>query len=172
MDSLLENLVYFYHWEVEWQVAQDPCAVYLIESLGEKLAFLKNFTHFVTLHGVEDAQLGPLLTHIKAVAIDAARFFSRCKFMKVDELQDDMNTSILELLLKIIPVEPQVHETCVQALIASKLSRKSLGDTDGQILRDFVDSLLCNLGDILKSGTSLMISLNINCKFFTRGQDP
>ena len=108
MDSLLENLVYFYHWEVEWQVAQDPCAVYLIESLGEKLAFLKNFTHFVTLHGVEDAQLGPLLTHIKAMAINVARLSYRCKFMKKCELKDETHKSISERLRKIIPVEPQL----------------------------------------------------------------
>ena len=103
------------------------------------------------------------------MAIDAARVFSRRKFMKVDELQDDMNTSILELLLKIIRVEPHVHKTYVQALIASKLSRQSLGDTDKQILRDFVDSLACNLGETLKSGTFLIISLKINCKWFTSG---
>nr|XP_027062113.1 putative late blight resistance protein homolog R1A-3 [Coffea arabica] len=147
MDSLLESLEDFH----EWGFADG-----LIKALEEKLEFLKNYIRFVTLHDVEDTQLGPLLTHVKAVAIKAARLSYQCKFVKKSELQDETDKSILELLLKIIPVEPQVHETCVQALIASKLSRKSLGDTDEQILRDFVDSLLCNLADILKSGLAIL----------------
>ncbi|XP_027172933.1 putative late blight resistance protein homolog R1A-3 [Coffea eugenioides] len=129
----------------------------LIKALEEKLAFLKNFIRFVTLHGVENTELRPLLVHTEAVAVNAAHLSYKCQFKKGFGPPKDVKESISELLQKIIPVEPQVLGTCIQALSASKLSRQSYGDTDEHILRDFHHSLLCNLWDKLKRGTCSVI---------------
>ncbi|XP_027062228.1 putative late blight resistance protein homolog R1A-3 [Coffea arabica] len=150
MDSLLRNLVNYW----SWLPAHEE---HLIEALEEKLSFMKNFIRFVTLHGAENIELGPLLVHIEAVAINAARLSYKFQFKKGFGSPKDIKESISELPQKIIPVEPQVLETCIQALIASKLSRQSYGDTDERILRDFYHSLLCNLWEKLKHGTCPVI---------------
>ncbi|XP_027154893.1 putative late blight resistance protein homolog R1A-3, partial [Coffea eugenioides] len=151
MDSLLENLVNYWSWF--WPALEED----LIKALEEKLAFMKNFIRFVTLHGAENTELGPLLAHIEAVAINAARLSYKCQFKKGLGLPMDIEESISELLQKIVPVEPQVLETCIQALTASKLSRQSYGDTDEHLLRDFFNSLLRNLWETLIYGTCPVI---------------
>nr|XP_027062486.1 putative late blight resistance protein homolog R1A-3 isoform X2 [Coffea arabica] len=149
MDSLLENLVNYWSW------SRPAHEVGLIKALEEKLAFMQNLIRFVKLYGVENTELGPLLVHTEAVAINAARLSYKCQFKK--GLPEDVVESISELPQKIIPVEPQVLETCIQALAASKLSRQSHGDTDEHLLRDFFHSLLCNLWEKLKHGTCPVI---------------
>ncbi|XP_027060841.1 putative late blight resistance protein homolog R1A-3 [Coffea arabica] len=151
MDSLLENLVNYL------PRSRLPHQVGLIKALEEKLAFMKNFIRFLTLHGVENTELGPLLVHTEAVAINAAGLSYKFQFKKGFGSPKDIKESISELPQKIIPVEPQVLETCIKALIASKLSRQSYGDTDERILRDFYHSLLCNLWEKLKHGTCPVI---------------
>ncbi|XP_027063926.2 putative late blight resistance protein homolog R1A-3 [Coffea arabica] len=151
MDSLLENLVNYWSWI--WPAHE----VGLIKALEEKLAFMKNLIRFVTLYGVENTELGPLLVHTEAVAINAARLSYKCQFKKGFGPPKDVQESISELLQKIIPVELQVLETCIKALTASKLSRQSYGDTDEHLLRDFFHSLLCNLWEKLKHGTCPVI---------------
>ncbi|XP_027172078.1 putative late blight resistance protein homolog R1B-12 [Coffea eugenioides] len=151
MDSLLENLVNF---RPKSRLAHQ---VRLIKALEEKLAFMKNFIRFLTLHDVENTELGPLLVHTEAVAINAAGLSYKFQFKKGFGSPEDIKESISELPQKSFPVEPQVLETCMQALIASKLSRQSYGDTDEHILRDFYHSLLCNLWEILKHGTCPVI---------------
>nr|XP_027063501.1 putative late blight resistance protein homolog R1A-3 [Coffea arabica] len=149
MDPLLENLANYWSWK--WP----PHEVGLIKALEEKLAFMHNLIRFVKLYGVENTELGPLLVHTEAVAINAARLSYKCQFK--EGLPKDVVASISELPQKIIPVEPQVLETCIQALIASKLSGQSHGDTDEHLLRDFFHSLLCNLWEKLKHGTCPVI---------------
>ncbi|XP_027063942.1 putative late blight resistance protein homolog R1A-3 [Coffea arabica] len=161
MDPLLENLVNYWSWR------RPAHEVGLIKALEEKLAFMKNFIRFVTLHGAENTELGPLLAHIEAVAINAARLSYKCQFKK--GLPEDVVESISELPQKIIPVEPQVLETCIRALIASKLSGQSYGETDERILRDFYHSLLCNLWEKLKHGTCPVILCQL--QMFYEGLD-
>nr|XP_027063021.1 putative late blight resistance protein homolog R1A-3 [Coffea arabica] len=129
------------------------------EGLEEKLAFLKNFISFVALHGIKDEQLGPLLAHTELIAVNAACLSYWSCFGADDELYLSIRDATMEGLQKIIPVESHVHETCVQALIASKLSARSYVEADEQILREIIDSLLCNICWILKSGTCRMISI-------------
>nr|XP_027060837.1 putative late blight resistance protein homolog R1B-12 [Coffea arabica] len=151
MDSLLENLVNYWSW------IRPAHEVGLIKALEEKLAFMKNVIRFVKLYGVQNTELGPLLVHTEAVAINAARLSYKCQFKKGFGPPKDVVESISELLQKIIPIEHQVLETCIQALAASKLSRQSRGDTDEHLLRDFFHSLLCNLWEKLKHGTCPVI---------------
>ncbi|XP_027062226.1 putative late blight resistance protein homolog R1A-3 [Coffea arabica] len=151
MDSLLENLVNYWSWM--WPAHE----VGLIKALEEKLAFMKNFIRFIKLYGVENTELGPLLVHTEAVAINAARLSYKCQFKKGFGPPKDVEESISELLQKIVPVEPQVLETCIQALTASKLSRQSYGDAEEHLLRDFFNSLSCNLWETLKHGTCPVI---------------
>nr|XP_027060904.1 putative late blight resistance protein homolog R1A-3 [Coffea arabica] len=131
----------------------------------EKLTFWKNFICFVTLHGIDDGQLGPLLTHTKSVAVNAALNYlkwSLCKFT----LKGD---PVWNLLPKIIPVEPEVHRTCFQALIASKKSRQQYEKNDEHIFRVFIDSLLIYLWEILKTGACVMMSLKDRLKMVYDG---
>ncbi|XP_071904806.1 putative late blight resistance protein homolog R1A-3 [Coffea arabica] len=151
MDSLLENLVNYL------PRSRLPHQVGLIKALEEKLAFMKNFIRFLTLHGVANTELGPLLVHTEAVAINAAGLSYKFQFKKGFGSPKDIKENISELPQKIIPVEPQVLDTCIQALAASKLSRQSYGDTDERILRDFYHSLLRNLWEKLKHGTCPVI---------------
>ncbi|XP_027063223.2 putative late blight resistance protein homolog R1A-3 [Coffea arabica] len=150
MDSLLENLVDFSYW----QNASDLEVVEHIGAFRGKLTFLKNFLHFITPHEVEDGQLELLLTHTEAVAVNVARHIFMCGSIQCKEkLMQIKNGDSCKLMQNIVPVE-----TC-KALIASNLSSHSHREIDEQMLKDFVDMLLSNLWDILKSGTCLMIHL-------------
>ncbi|XP_027157096.1 putative late blight resistance protein homolog R1A-3 [Coffea eugenioides] len=163
MDSLLESPRYIVYLAEN----QSLYAGYaeLSEHFAEKLTFLKNFLCFLTLHGFEDTQLGPLLTHIKSVAINAACnngvLFSKSSMSR--------NNLIWYLLQEIIFAEPEVYKTCVQALISSKLSRQAYKEKDENIFRDFIDSLLVYLWEILKTGTCIMISLKDRLKMLYDG---
>ncbi|XP_027060909.1 putative late blight resistance protein homolog R1A-3 [Coffea arabica] len=158
MDSLLESLRYV-------------CLIGFFEDLElwadleEKLAFLKNFICFVTLHGIGDGQLGPLLTHTKSIAVNAARNYLLRGF-RVFPLGEN---PVRDLLPKIIPVEPEVHRTCFQALIASKISRQPYEKKDEHIFKVFIDSLLIYLWEILKTGACVMMSLKDRLKMIYDG---
>ncbi|XP_027127624.1 putative late blight resistance protein homolog R1A-3 [Coffea arabica] len=135
-----------------------------VEVLKERLKFLKNFVGFVTQHGVEDGQLGPLFVHTEFITANAAR-------LSFTWNSDPSSTSnhITDLLHKIIPTESQVHETCVLALITSKASRHPYRDSDEPMLRDFLESLLCNIWSILKSCTFRMISFKFQLQILWEG---
>ncbi|XP_027065049.1 putative late blight resistance protein homolog R1A-3 isoform X1 [Coffea arabica] len=74
-----------------------------------------------------------------------------------------------DLLLKIIPVEPEVRRTCFQALIASKISRQPYEKKDEHIFRVFIDTLLIYLWEILKTGACVMMSLKDRLKMVYDG---
>nr|XP_027067795.1 uncharacterized protein LOC113693458 [Coffea arabica] len=124
MDSLLESPRYIVYFAENHALYAGYAE--LSEGFAEKLTFLKNYFCFLTLHGFEDRQLGPLLTHIKSVAVNAACnngvLFSRSSMSR--------NNPIRDLLKKIIFAEAEVHKTCVQALISSKLSRQAYKEKD------------------------------------------
>ncbi|XP_071907002.1 putative late blight resistance protein homolog R1B-16 isoform X2 [Coffea arabica] len=158
MDSLQESLRYVCLIDVLEE--QEPW-----EDLEEKLTFLKNFICFVTLHGIDDGQLGPLLTHTKSIAVNAARNYLLWGLSSFPLDGDPAR----DLLLKIIPVEPEVRRTCFQALIASKISRQPYEKKDEHIFRVFIDTLLIYLWEILKTGACVMMSLKDRLKMVYDG---
>ena len=93
-----------------------------------------------------------LLAHVQVVALNAARLSYKCLFYKKDlEMHDPKMCSIIsELLGKIKPVDLQVYETYVKVLKAPK-SPESLPTTETgmHILRDFNDSLISSLWELL-----------------------
>ena len=89
VDSLLEDLGDILHWQVD--EARD--AIELIKALEEKLTFLKNFVHFVTLRGDEDGQFAPLLTHLEAVAVSVAGLPFRCRDIMIEKLNVETDNS-------------------------------------------------------------------------------
>ncbi|XP_027063020.2 putative late blight resistance protein homolog R1A-3 [Coffea arabica] len=160
MDSLRENLndiVYSMHLYNSFREQA--------EALEEMLTFLKNFICFVTLHGVEDMQLGPLLSQVEFVAVNAASLSFAWFCKESMSIKDDTS----DLLQKIIYAEPQVHKTCVQALIASKLSRQPYAETDEHVLRGFINSLIFYLWEIIKTRACLMISLKDQLRLLFEG---
>ncbi|XP_027060908.2 putative late blight resistance protein homolog R1A-3 [Coffea arabica] len=76
---------------------------------------------------------------------------------------------VQDLLPKIIPVEPEVHRTCFQALIASKISRQPYEKKDEHIFRVFINTLLIYLWEILKTGGCVMMSLKDRLKMVYDG---
>ncbi|CDP20463.1 unnamed protein product [Coffea canephora] len=111
--------------------------------LDEQLMFLKSFIRFAMLRGVEGQQLIGLLIHTEVVSINALRLAS----------------SVCE---KINPTEPQVLETYIHVLTASKLSISS--DTSAlekikQPVADFMDYLVQNTAELLQPCTSTPVPI-------------
>ncbi|KAL3503014.1 hypothetical protein ACH5RR_037464 [Cinchona calisaya] len=170
IDCLLENLVDFLFWRdvldnswltsifyYYWNLICDEAFIELLEALKEKLIFLKNFIRFTALQGTDHVHMGHLLTHIKTVAVSAAHVSYIIQFENNDEnVRKEIQFKIQRLLQSIKPSDPQVFEAYIQALTASKLSKHSPTVTlevDEHILEDFLDSILSNLWEILKSST-------------------
>ncbi|KAL3502907.1 hypothetical protein ACH5RR_037356 [Cinchona calisaya] len=161
IDSLLENLEDILCWPKERVLRiWDEALIRLLEALQEKLIFLKNFIRFTTF--LDQSNLGHLLTHVKVVALNAAYHSYMCQFAMSDrDLHKEVKFKISGLLQRIKPVDPQVYEIYIQALTTLKLSTQSHNVTlemDANILEDFIDSLLSNLWEILKSDTFSMFS--------------
>ncbi|KAL3509026.1 hypothetical protein ACH5RR_028427 [Cinchona calisaya] len=73
IDSLLQNLVDLHSELHVWYMADHdfvPHAQLKLETLEDKLLFLKNLIHFSILRGVEHCQLEDLLTHIYVVSLN------------------------------------------------------------------------------------------------------
>ncbi|KAL3515651.1 hypothetical protein ACH5RR_022553, partial [Cinchona calisaya] len=128
-----------------------------LETLGEKLKFLKSFIGFATLQGVDCKQLIDLLIHVEDVAVNAAKLICLCGWLKRDDEQDcnKMRAEVSQLIhKKINPVDPYVRETYIHVLTASKLSRSlsqalALEKNKHLVAADFIDCLLDNLMDII-----------------------
>ncbi|KAL3527947.1 hypothetical protein ACH5RR_012603 [Cinchona calisaya] len=168
-DSLLENLVPLPVFYCKFKFDSRYNLYDLVEDLREKLMFLKNFISFVTRQGVvEDMQLIPLLIHIQVLAFNAARLIYVCWLDRFDrEVGNKMEFEISQLLQKVNPVnvDPQVRETYIHVLTASKLSRSLSShifspQKDGHIVAvNILDFLLDNLMEILESYTSFRLSV-------------
>ncbi|KAL3518682.1 hypothetical protein ACH5RR_021271 [Cinchona calisaya] len=158
MDSLLENLADFLAWNGDYdRVLQEQ-----IESLQEKLTFLKIFIGFALFRRVEQRQLVRLLIHCDVVAVNAAHLsFIFWFYRKDSEVFEKMGSKISELLQKIKPVDSRDLDSYVQILKASKLSESSnylTTEADKCIMGDFVDSLLGSLWELLHCGNSFVVS--------------
>ncbi|XP_027062469.1 putative late blight resistance protein homolog R1A-3 [Coffea arabica] len=157
INSLLENLPNFPTIRV---FAANQVEGERIKALKEKLTFMKNLICFVTLRGVEGGQLGPLLTHTGVLAINAADFSFRYRISYNNNIQ--MLKEPKHMV--VVPVE-----SCVQALIASNLSKESYSESDEHIFIYLVDVLLCTLWEIVKSGTCFLISVKDQLQMLYEG---
>ncbi|CDP11823.1 unnamed protein product [Coffea canephora] len=128
---------------------------------------MKNLICFVTLRGVEVGQLGPLLTHTGVLAINAADFSFRYWIHDCPSYRSRYNNNIQMLKEQHMVVVPV--ESCVQALIASNLSKESYSESDEHIFIYLVDVLLYNLWEIVKSGTCFLISVKDQLQMLYEG---
>ncbi|KAL3515646.1 hypothetical protein ACH5RR_022548 [Cinchona calisaya] len=136
-----------------------------LETLREKLKFLKSFIGFAILQGVDRKQLIDLLIHVEDVAVNAAKLISLCWWLEGDDGQDcnDKRDEVSQLIhKKINPFDPHVRETYIHVLTALKLSRSlsqalALEKNKHLVVADFID---CLLDIILGSFSSFTVSVN------------
>ncbi|CDP15850.1 unnamed protein product [Coffea canephora] len=173
IDSVLQNLIDLLSRRHFESMEDYNSALHAhIEALEDKLTFLKNFIGFAKFLGVEERELGDLLAHVQVVALNAARLSYKCLFYKEDEEMHDprMCSIISELLEKINPVDLQVYETYAKVLKAPKSPESLLTtQTDMQILKDFNDSLISSLWELLWCRTSFAVSVKDQMKRLYEG---
>ncbi|XP_027079286.1 putative late blight resistance protein homolog R1A-4 [Coffea arabica] len=162
------------------ETMEDPLEVHfnhkrekLMDTVRQKLMLLRNLIGFATMRGVESMQLTDLLTH---VAIVVAHLISICQFDRLDEqVFNQMESEISRLIHeKINPLDPQVRETYIHVLTASKKQSRSsyalaLVENEHPVLVEFVNSLLEYLMDLLESYGSLQAPVKDQMLKFHRG---
>lgn len=121
LDSLLENPLDFVCWG---EAHISP--LHEIESLEEKLRFLKNFICFAELRGVGHTEVEKLLIHCEAVAVISAQFLHEFWYEEI------YWEEICEILKKIKPVDPQVRKIYIHVLMDSKSLEMSLSYCGGR----------------------------------------
>ncbi|KAL3530272.1 hypothetical protein ACH5RR_009594 [Cinchona calisaya] len=98
---------------------------YISVALKETMVFFKNFILFARLLGFEPWQLQLLYTHLDVVALRVARLCQDCFYEYFSDpylqLTEELELKFSEMLQKIKPIDPQIHETYVQVLKASNL---------------------------------------------------
>ncbi|XP_071914794.1 putative late blight resistance protein homolog R1A-3 [Coffea arabica] len=138
--SLLQALEhYFYHLPV-------------MDTIRQNLMLLRNLIGFATMRGVESMQLTDLFSQVAAVA---ARLFSVCQFDRYDNrVVNQMESEISQLIHeKINPSDPQVRETYIDVLTASKKQSRSscalaLEENECPVAVQFMESLHDYLMDL------------------------
>ncbi|KAL3509018.1 hypothetical protein ACH5RR_028419 [Cinchona calisaya] len=172
IDSILQNLQlcilkdgrFFGHMVKRYNVLLAQ-----IEALEDKLTFLKSFIGFAKLFCVEGCELEHLLTHIQVVVLIAARLSYIFLFCKDDKEVYDPKM-LGELLQKINHVVLQVYEACISVLTVSKSSASlQTMKMDKLILRDFNDSLIGSLWQLLLCNTIFMVSVKGQMKILYEG---
>ncbi|XP_071914937.1 putative late blight resistance protein homolog R1A-3 [Coffea arabica] len=158
IDSISENLRHLcgtcYEFDKDLKI--------VMRTLQEKLMHLKSFIRFATLQGVEGVQLKDLLVYIEVVAVNAASLICRLWFQRDDEqVCNEINTEISQVIQQmIVPVDPQVQETYMHVLTASKLSRSSCTfamKENKHLVAEFIDYLLHSLMELLVYYTSFLV---------------
>ncbi|XP_027177990.1 late blight resistance protein R1-A-like [Coffea eugenioides] len=154
IDSISENLKHL----CSSNCKVDEALKIVMVTLQEKLMFLKSFIRFATLRGVEGQPLIDLLVHAEVVAVNAASLASTSFFQKNSKkVCKKMEPQIYQLIHKIDPVHPQVRETYIHVLQASKLLRSSCVlalEENKNPVADFVDYLLYTIMELEQSYTS------------------
>ncbi|XP_027075773.1 putative late blight resistance protein homolog R1A-3 [Coffea arabica] len=157
-DSVLNNL----EWLTRLNYGFDNALRIVMRTLQAKLLFLQSFVCFATVQGVEGKGLIDLLIHAEVVAVKAARLISICWFDRNSEqVRNEMEFQISQLIRKEIdPVDPQVQETYIHVLTASKLSRSSrtlVLEKNKHLLTNFIDCLLYNVMELLEHFPSFSV---------------
>ncbi|XP_027177924.1 putative late blight resistance protein homolog R1A-3 [Coffea eugenioides] len=140
--------------------------IYCFKHLVNKLMFMKSFIRFAMLRGIKGQQLIDLLIHAEVVAINALRLASIWCFdsdRHNGDVQKEMRLQISRLIReKINPGDPQVRETYIHVLTAAKLSRSSdISDLEKNKhpVADFMDRLVHNIKELLKSCTNILVPI-------------
>ncbi|XP_027178213.1 putative late blight resistance protein homolog R1A-3 [Coffea eugenioides] len=123
-----------------------------MDAIRQKLMLLRNLIGFATMRGVESMQLTDLFSQVAAVA---ARLFSVCQFDGYDiRVVNQMKSEISQLIhKKINPSDPQVRETYIDVLTASKKQSRSscalaLEESECPVAVQFMESLHDYLMDL------------------------
>ncbi|XP_027178397.1 late blight resistance protein R1-A-like [Coffea eugenioides] len=158
IDSGLASL----DWAAQWVYKFHKALPIVLRTLEAKLSFLKSFICFATAQGVVVNQLIDLLIHAQVVAVKAAFLISIYWFNRNSEqVCNEMESQISRLIRKEIdPVHPQVRETYIHVLTASKLSRSShtlVLEKNKHLLANFIDCLLCNVMELLEHFPSFSV---------------
>ncbi|CDP12798.1 unnamed protein product [Coffea canephora] len=158
IDSVLKNLDWL---TLRFNSFRKALSI-VMRTLEAKLSFLKSFICFATVQGVVGNQLIDLLIHAEFVAVKAARLISICWFDgKSEQVRREMEFQISQLIRKEIdPVDPQIRETYIPVLTASKLSRWSHTlalEKNKHLLANFIDCLLYNVMELLEHFPSFSV---------------
>ncbi|XP_027075864.1 putative late blight resistance protein homolog R1B-17 [Coffea arabica] len=133
------------------------------ERLGKKLMLLKSFIRFAMLRCVKGQQLIDLLIHAEVMAMNALRLASIQCFHTDNEVWNETKLQMSRLICeKINPGDPQVGETYIHVLTAAKLSRSSdISDLEKNkhLVADFMDRLVHNIKELLKSCTNILVPI-------------
>nr|XP_027077970.1 putative late blight resistance protein homolog R1A-10 isoform X2 [Coffea arabica] len=125
----------------------------LENTMRHELKLLRSLICFAIVRGVECTQLTDLLTHA-AVVVEQA-IFECCFDSDEEQAPSQTDSEIYELMDENIdPFGPQVRETCMHVLTASKKQLRSsyalaLEQNEHRVLVEFIDSLLDYLTDLL-----------------------
>ncbi|KAL3518713.1 hypothetical protein ACH5RR_021302 [Cinchona calisaya] len=149
-----------------WGQACDSMFETLLEPLQEKLIFLHNFIHFVRMQGKYSRYL---MEHCQLVAVSAAYICHLCWFCRDDdEVFDGMHLKISQLIEKISPVDHQVRVAFIGIIEFGSFTLST--KINMFIVGNFVDSLLCNLWELLLNcGSSFMVSLEHQMRILCEG---
>ncbi|KAL3508906.1 hypothetical protein ACH5RR_028307 [Cinchona calisaya] len=176
LDSVLHSLVYLLSGEMI-DIKADFFAAFHphVEVLEDKLTTLKNFMGFAKFFCVEEVEgagrnLEHLLTHIQFVAMNAARlaymyYVGYDRFSEVPMKTLSTMTKSLQIQ-KRNPVDIQIYETYIKVLITCSLQTAKM---DKHILRDFSDSLISCLWELLLFSTSFMVSVKAQMQTIYEG---
>ncbi|XP_027178172.1 putative late blight resistance protein homolog R1B-17 [Coffea eugenioides] len=133
----------------------------LEDTVRHELKLLRSLICFAIVRGVECTQLTDLLTHA-AVVVEQA-IFECCFDSDEEQAPSQTDSEIYEFMDENIdPLGPQVRETCMHVLTASKKQLRSsyalaLEQNEHRVLVEFIDSLLDYLTDLLGSCASFQV---------------
>ncbi|KAL3509036.1 hypothetical protein ACH5RR_028437 [Cinchona calisaya] len=162
IDSILLNFVHLRSRMKYMPVGEDYNSVLQaqFEALEDKLKILKSFIGFAKLFCTKGSELEDLLIPMQFVPLSAARLSFMCYMcLSAYEYEEvpKMCSMMSELLQNGNPVHIQICEAYIKVLRALK-SSDSLKTTkmDKIIVRDFNESLICSLWELLLCNSSFM----------------
>ncbi|XP_027120387.2 putative late blight resistance protein homolog R1A-3 [Coffea arabica] len=170
IDLILENLADLTTVYLGIIDDMDPQVSAQFQALEAKLTFLKNFIPFAKLRGTADIP-ALLLAHFEVVTLNAAHLFYMCSVWDGKERHNpEFCSMIYEQQQKITPIDFQVYEIYMEVLRATR-SSKSLHNRmmDKQILKNFIDSLISCLWELLCCSSSFMDSLKDEMRILYAG---
>ncbi|KAL3500924.1 hypothetical protein ACH5RR_040017 [Cinchona calisaya] len=163
IDSILQNLVHLLS-RMKYMPEEDCNSVLQakFEALEDKLTILKSFIGFAKLFCIEGSELEDLLIPIQFVPLNAARLsfmcymcFSAYEYEEVPKMCSMMS----ELLQKGNSAHIQICEAYIKVFRLKSSESLKITKMDKIIVRDFNDSLICSLWELLLCNTSFMASV-------------
>ncbi|KAL3508901.1 hypothetical protein ACH5RR_028302 [Cinchona calisaya] len=168
LDSVLQNLAWLLKMDGH-VVKRDFVAAFHphVDALEDKITTLKNFMGFAKFFRVEVENLEHLLTHIQFVAMNAARlsYLYYVGSHRDFEVKRETLSTMSKSLEKGNADDLQIYETYIKVLAASLQTTKM----DKHILRNFNDSLITCLWELLLCKTSFMVSVKGQIRIIFEG---